>query len=547
MDNDHHMDDEFTSNPNPENPEFVSASYHDGGIFSGSHNFTVAGGTFTNVTKNYTSAPTVPSDFRIIPLGDIDLQHEICLHRGSAVVGRRHERASVRRVYSARVDGRNTPMTVAMYQGCGAEEEWRQDIAKYILSHPTLVQMCGAAISGGIHATFFHGDLIPFENFLDRHRYSPILTVYIRAYCCAEFTGLQDYFLSAFRILLPDRDFTFWIRPSSGRLCADLIPSDFDLSHSNYGKPTLDLWQRMFPLNVPHMEAMVIDTLTLEQFHAICSWDLVRNLGVGTYTPGTVHLGVISASSGSDSVYFDEIVASSNIMVHLPRWKTVQDWEYTNTPGARGEVTEDGWTRFHSSDISNDGITLHVDLYVEQDPEPWLSQANYIFSRLGITSNFTDYERLRPEDATELGFPSIQFNTVFNADRWDADVYAGLRQFHRAKGFNPESQDVAKHLGYPLYQFPSAMDALSAHVQMDEADSDSPEDDQNPVGTDAGGENINHVHESIVDGSLTAMEESGPPSLSDEIPVSRTFRVLMNVQWLLILFLTLSWLNDQVW
>ncbi len=60
----------------------------------------------------------------MIPLGDIDLQHEIRLHNleGFAVVGRQRERASVRRVYSARIDGRNAPTTVAIYQGRGAEE-----------------------------------------------------------------------------------------------------------------------------------------------------------------------------------------------------------------------------------------------------------------------------------------------------------------------------------------------------------------------------------------------------------------------------------------
>ncbi|KAJ7907939.1 hypothetical protein B0H13DRAFT_2331917 [Mycena leptocephala] len=124
--------DDFTSNPTPEDPEFASASSHDGGIFSGSLHFTVADGTFNNITKNYTGAPAIPSDFRIIPLGDIDLQHEILLHQGSALLGRRRERASVRRVYSAIVDGRNALTTVAMYQGPGAEEEWREDIVKHM-------------------------------------------------------------------------------------------------------------------------------------------------------------------------------------------------------------------------------------------------------------------------------------------------------------------------------------------------------------------------------------------------------------------------------
>ncbi|KAJ7842483.1 hypothetical protein B0H13DRAFT_2365198 [Mycena leptocephala] len=87
------------------------------------------------------------------------------------------------------------------------------------------------------------------------------------------------------------------------------------------------------------------------------------------------------------------------------------------------------------------------------------------------------------------------------------------------------------------------MDALFAHV--DEADSDSQEDAEDPVGTHAGGENINHVHDSPVDESPTPIEEPGPPIHSNEIPVSRTFRFFMNVQWMLILYLALSWLYDQ--
>ncbi|KAJ7822130.1 hypothetical protein B0H13DRAFT_1659866 [Mycena leptocephala] len=161
---------------------------------------------------------------------------------------------------------------------------------------------------------------------------------------------------------------------------------------------------------------------------------------------------------------------------------------------------------------------------MEQHCEYWLSQANHIFSCLGITSDFTDYgapetiswycppfdlfnqslalehcplgylfvcpekdlqigpssfrmpdcpaywsldpsgaERLSPEQAAELGFPSIELDTSTLLDSWDADVYAALRQFHRAKGFDPDSQDVAQHLGYPLFQLPSAVDALFAH------------------------------------------------------------------------------------
>jgi hypothetical protein len=110
-------------------------------MFSGSQHFVVTGGIFHNITKNYVNinAPTVfPGmfesfrpiqgksnnmiDFRTIPLGDINLQAEIDLNRGSRVVDRTRDRGSVRRVYSARVMGLEGNMTVAMYQGDGAEE-----------------------------------------------------------------------------------------------------------------------------------------------------------------------------------------------------------------------------------------------------------------------------------------------------------------------------------------------------------------------------------------------------------------------------------------
>ncbi|KAJ7168880.1 hypothetical protein C8R46DRAFT_850175, partial [Mycena filopes] len=61
-------------------------------------------------------------------------------------------------------------------------------------------------------------------------------------------------------------------------------------------------------------------------------------------------------------------------------------------------------------------------------------------------------EALSTEEATRLGFPPFQLETQVEGNSWDTSVYTGLRQFHQAKGFNPDSQDVARHLGLPLYQ-----------------------------------------------------------------------------------------------
>ncbi|KAJ7876182.1 hypothetical protein B0H14DRAFT_2568448 [Mycena olivaceomarginata] len=88
-------------------------------MFSDSQGFTVNGGTFTNITHHH--AASVPS------IGDIDLWHEIRVDGDTGIV----ERAAVRRVYSAQVEGRKSKFMVAIYQGDGAKEEWRRNIAKY--------------------------------------------------------------------------------------------------------------------------------------------------------------------------------------------------------------------------------------------------------------------------------------------------------------------------------------------------------------------------------------------------------------------------------
>ncbi|KAJ7835749.1 hypothetical protein B0H14DRAFT_2363225, partial [Mycena olivaceomarginata] len=74
-------------------------------------------------------------------------------------------------------------------------------------------------------------------------------------------------------------------------------------------------------------------------------------------------------------------------------------------------------------------------------------------------------EPLGMENATELGFPSISLSMKIFGWSWDASVYAGLRQFHQAKGFDPDSLDVARHLGHPLCQLVAQMDPLFAHGQ----------------------------------------------------------------------------------
>jgi hypothetical protein len=59
-------------------------------------------------------------DFRMIPVGDIDLRREINLNRKTGVVER--QRRCIRSVYTARIDRRKSEMTVVLYHGDKAEE-----------------------------------------------------------------------------------------------------------------------------------------------------------------------------------------------------------------------------------------------------------------------------------------------------------------------------------------------------------------------------------------------------------------------------------------
>jgi hypothetical protein len=61
-------------------------------------------------------------------------------------------------------------------------------------------------------------------------------------------------------------------------------------------------------------------------------------------------------------------------------------------------------------------------------------------------------DRLTLEEATRLGFPTFQCTAQVVGHSWDASVYEGLRKFHRAKGFDPDTQDLARHLGHLLYE-----------------------------------------------------------------------------------------------
>ncbi|KAJ7027267.1 hypothetical protein C8F04DRAFT_1267177 [Mycena alexandri] len=597
-----------------------------GGIFPGSHHFTVAGGTFTNVTKNYVGAPDVPPDFRMIPMGDIDLQrqiraHEVRVGEDSGVIFR-ESRGWVRRVYSAKVEGRKSDMTVAIYEGEAAEEEWRRDIAKYMtVRHPHILQVCGAASSGCIHATLFHGDLIPYKQFLDLYRHSPILTSYIRGYTTTQYLNTWSYIYNIQGI---SDQYTVWIRRSSGLLCAEISPpQSADIPSWYIQGEEIPNGELPSNLSTADQEVIAVRHLSLQQYHDICSTGLSLSRYKSISTSVTVTLAAVVLWPIEEQFgKYDDLVCVRDVDIINIGWNPFP------MPPHVFHMT-DGSTRFKAADV----LGKTFELYFRDSRDwatglsVWLSQANHIFNRLQVIDNYMDYvviarvdfqvrilpsagtpptgylflcpprafragslsfrwpdspaywsldplggDGLSAEEAAALGFPSLSLITRVSRRSWDASVYAGLRRFHAAKGFDPDSQDVGRHLGYPLYELSGEMIVPYAHGEDEEEEEEDPSDEEESSGVegflyedpsdiedekeeeeDPSDEEASSGVEGPGDGEGRSGVEHGPsPEATTantlesteslnlfEPSMSRTFAVISSIKWALILFLVL--------
>ncbi|KAJ7732287.1 hypothetical protein B0H16DRAFT_1770376 [Mycena metata] len=274
------------------------------------------------------------------------------------------------------------------------------------------------------------------------------------------------------------------IRRSNGRLCVDFSPQP---DGKNEGH---NFFYNLFP-SEPHppinpssnptsQEAAAIHSLTLEEYHCICWFTLCR------YRSGSVS-SFATISSGA-------------VILFPPNGQLESDAEIACLPGAqfyggdwhrRGKkldgIMENDWIRLNAKEVGNDTLSYTV---WPGDALARLTQANYIFSRLQITSNLEDYgvasywsldpsgvDRLSTEEAAQLGFPSFQLTTEVKGCYWDTSVYGSLRKFHQGKGFNPDSQDVARHLGQRLYKLSREVDSPFAHVEEDSEDEEDGFDD----------------------------------------------------------------------
>ncbi|KAJ6506065.1 hypothetical protein DFH09DRAFT_1438583 [Mycena vulgaris] len=234
-------------------------------FFPKAQNFVVAGGNFKSTTKIIHVAPPVPSDFRTIPIGDLDLRHETQLDGRYGVVNRWQGRNSVRWVYPGRVHGSKAKMTVVMYQGENAEEEWREDISRNSwlrYSHPSFVQIYATASSTGIHAVIFHDDLTPAENLVQKYGGSHLSMVYLYHHLDTEFGDVDLYMYSIFGEYL-DSSQCMILHLNIILILYDTMELDVPSS------PASSILQ-------PPEDSKIVESTPLDMYHEICSRYLVH-------------------------------------------------------------------------------------------------------------------------------------------------------------------------------------------------------------------------------------------------------------------------------
>ncbi|KAK7027658.1 hypothetical protein R3P38DRAFT_947925 [Favolaschia claudopus] len=458
-----------------------------------------------------------------ISIWDINLQREVYLDGLQAYSRRR--RNIVRRYYTAELKDRKE-MTVVVYEGQNAKEELNDDVTKYMkFRHPSFLQLYGIVHSGNIHATIFHEALIPFRfrNLESVYRQSPMLPCYTYAYLASEFYAATDYIRDIFATQWSDipapQDYTFFLRPSTGRLCLDFEGHD--------SEP----WSFAVTQNITPMSLLstidtqtIIDALTIEQYHGVCHRAFSMD-GVGFFPlTATVHLGAIYHTAGHRNLSSPLAIAR----MLSPSIKIDAAWTSLRLNSVEPQIMESGWNCFRIDESDICGFPFTCVFFFSPDTDTWLSQASHIFNLLGVFSNLENYvlsrrvdfrislqpeghwqlpmpyvflflcppqsfrigpasfklpkhigywsldplgmDPLSAEQAAELGLPSFDISIISRAhSAWSGTVYAGLRQFHQ--GFDPDSQDLARHLGVPLYELYSdheksaSVDGGAAHIE----------------------------------------------------------------------------------
>ncbi|KAJ7679546.1 hypothetical protein DFH06DRAFT_512444 [Mycena polygramma] len=496
-------------------------------FLTNAHSFSISGGAFTSVTNVNQAAPTIPADFRRITLGDLDLRREILLAGSSCILGHDHKST---RFYAARIHGSVSDKTVTVYQGANADETWERDLSRYSsLRHPNLAQVFGIVVTPSLRAAIFNDELIPARRIVDAYGTAHLSNIYLHARFAETKEDARNYLFSHAGALCFGTG-TEWIRASTGTFVVDTVTSCSDPVTRLVPSWKRDQnWTAKSLLEQPE-DQQIIDSISLQCYHMAC-FHLLSKI---SYTPeldfaaSSIRLGAIGhCTLGKINMVDKEIACIPGLRPRDSGWLV---------DPKKSVIMKNGWIRLESNAIIelDDGVILFESgfkcgssaiglggITEATVAGYWLSQAEFIFSRLNIIQNLDQHflitsiqyhllmappdadipagylflrppadfevepgrfrrpdidtdaywscdpsgvERLSLESAAALGFPYMDFDANIWGRSWGKTVYDGLRQVHRAKGCNPNNQEDAQQLGLPRYQVSDGIEDLVTKV-----------------------------------------------------------------------------------
>ncbi|KAK6996424.1 hypothetical protein R3P38DRAFT_2799737 [Favolaschia claudopus] len=506
------------------------------------------------VNMNGTEQALINGNYRKIAWGDVYLQDQQYvmdpIPQSYCQSSWQQPRYSVRRVHAAKINGQN--LTVATYKGNRAE------------------QIYGIIQCKDVYAAIFHDNYMPFDHLLTHFRNSVLLTTYIYIYY------YQQHHVGA---------------TSMANSFVDILAEGSRLSDD--GSANTSLLGKVLPW---------------DNFHDICHEDARYE-----------YLAVSSAVMHLDSVY---TIDTSGNSIEIATSESDSDPDFDWRDGWHGgwkHASE--WTHLDTA-CRNIRFTFTFHAVRSTDypqtetiPYAWLSQANYIFKRLGVKSNFSNYvlpyeielkiclkhntrnanrfpkgylwlrsasyfsrghsfkgakslaywsldpygiEELSTDDAFKLGFPIICMEKIVVHGRsWDDRVYADIRKIHQAKGFDPDSQDVARSLGFPLYKpcLNVEEEIVTANHFRDTHAEDTEEKSgrEHEPGLASDEKELRSSKDSSNSDSKPGDFDQEPflhllqDEAQDQMPASKAFKVVTAVQLLLIFLLGVLALVDIKW
>ncbi|KAJ7489144.1 hypothetical protein FB451DRAFT_683398 [Mycena latifolia] len=341
-----------------------------------------------------------------------------------------------------------------------------------------------------------------------------------------QFKDVEDYW-AIFDKRLQYGSYTLWIRASSKQLCVDLSPGNetpIPYPDSKFPHPTIKLLA-----SGKDQEPTLLAGIGLEEFPdiidhyswAYTSYPLARD--------SSIQLGAVDFHHESLPRNTNTSPAESSVIAELISFNDcpVLDLGWRNYNSDRGTRVENEWTRFSTADLPTDYIALARTILMGRSTNwsfftTWLMQANYIFAKLGIKTNFEAFKliknveyslswcapealgngalpcigaiksdaylflcprtsllgkdssefrypespvyywsldptgnaRLSYDDRLSLGLPELELHITYAGYFWSEAVYGAVREFQKAKGFDPYTPEAARHLGIPIYGLP---------------------------------------------------------------------------------------------